>query len=871
MHIRSFIKGKAVRNILPAWWFWLLLPGSIFAFQQKAPGDRNENDPATGAWIRINQLGYLPAGVKVAVWCSKDEQALNEFKLVDAISGDAVFLAKAGKPFGSYGPFSAACRLDFSAFHREGIFFLQAGSTRSRTFVIKEGVYAGAADFCLRYMRQQRSGFNPFLKDSCHTHDGYTLYGPMQDSTHLDVVGGWHDASDYLQYVTTSANATYHLLAAYRDFPGAFEDHYQSNGLKGKNGVADVLDEAKWGLDWLLKMHPQNDWLFNQIGDDRDHQGMRLPKEDTNFYGKGLERPVYFCTGLPQGMGKYKNRSTGLASTAGKFASAFALGYLLFDSLDKHYAGTLLDKAASAWLLGLKKPGVCQTAPGRSPYFYEEENWTDDMELASAVLYQSQQKIIKEHDPIRKMADPLPEEPYRKLALQYARQEPVTPWLGADTARHYQWYPFVNIGHYELAKALKGKQRLEIIAYYRQGLERVWQKAKQNAFFRGIPFIWCSNNLTTAFAIQCYWYRKLSGDGRYIPLEQACFDWLFGCNPWGTGFVYGLPGGGLTPSDPHSAFTHLGHYPADGGLVDGPVYGNIYKKLIGITLYHPDAYKDFQSGLVVYHDDYGDYSTNEPTMDGTASLVYLLAAREAEGRETVKKTLVYDHGAIIRGDSAEKKIAIVFTGDEFAEGGPPIAGILRRQKVRASFFLTGRCYRNPLFRKNIRRLIQDGHYLGGHSDRHLLYCDWNRRDSLLVTKAVFTGDLLENYRSMQAFGIKKEQASFFLPPYEWYNDSIALWTTEMGLRLINFTPGTKSNADYTLPGMANYRNSKEILESILQYEKKDSSGLNGFILLLHAGTDPRRTDKFYGQLEALLLTLKARGYEFERVNELLRN
>jgi hypothetical protein len=52
-------------------------------------------------------------------------------------------------------------------------------------------------------MRQQRSGFNPFLKDSCHTHDGYVLYGEkagIKDSTHIDVVGGWHDASDYLQY-----------------------------------------------------------------------------------------------------------------------------------------------------------------------------------------------------------------------------------------------------------------------------------------------------------------------------------------------------------------------------------------------------------------------------------------------------------------------------------------------------------------------------------------------------------------------------------------------------------------------------------------------------------------------------------------------
>src|SRR5262249_17455514 len=148
-------------------------------------------------------------------------------------------------------------------------------------------------------------------------------------------------------------------------------------------------------------------------------------------------------------------------------------------------------------------------------------------------------------------------------------------------------------------------RRRIITGYYKEGINRVWQKAKANAFYRGVPFIWCSNNLTVSFAIQCYWYRQLSKDRSFEALEQANIDWLFGCNPWGTSFVYGLPANSDTPSDPHSAFTHLKHYPIDGGLMDGPVYGSIYKSLIGITLYEPDEYAPFQSDLVVYHDDYG--------------------------------------------------------------------------------------------------------------------------------------------------------------------------------------------------------------------------------------------------------------------------
>jgi len=94
--------------------------------------------------------------------------------------------------------------------------------------------------------------------------------------------------------------------------------------------------------------------------------------------------------------------------------------------------------------------------------------------------------------------------------------------------------------------------------------------------------------------------------------------------------VYGLPSGGDTPVDPHSAYTHLKNYPIDGGLVDGPVYTKIFKSLIGVQLNEADEYAAFQSDLAIYHDDYGDYSTNEPTMDGTASLIYLLAAKQGE-------------------------------------------------------------------------------------------------------------------------------------------------------------------------------------------------------------------------------------------------
>ncbi len=827
----------------------LLLIVALTSFTLKPSVD------STNSWVRINLLGYQPKSVKVAIWANKTNQVPDKFELIDQ-NGKVVYTSSNIKSFGAYGPFTATARLNFSDFKTPGKYFIRIGEIKSPTVIIDDEVYRHTADFALRYMRQQRSGFNPYLRDSCHTHDGFVLYGAkagINDSTHFDASGGWHDASDYLQYSTTSANATYHLLMAYRDFPQAFADTQQANGLDGKNGMADVLDEAKWGLDWLLKMHPMDNIMFNQLADDRDHISMRIPKEDSQ-YGKGFERPLYYIDGAPQQRGKFMNNTKGTSSTAAKFASAFALGSRAFSKSDETYAKTLSKKALSALAYANIKKGVTQTVSVKSPYIYAEDNWVDDMELAYASIPLGEEKSWKKNS---------------KQALDYAKLETITPWLTKDTANHYQYYPFVNIGHYELSK-LNPPMQKQLTIYYREGIEQVWERAQKNAFYRGIPFIWCSNNLTVAFAQQCFWYKKLSGEDTFTELEQANFDWLFGCNPWGTSMVYGLPSWGDTPTDPHSAFTHLKQYPIDGCLVDGPVYTSIYKNLIGIQLTKPDAYAEFQSDLAVYHDDYGDYSTNEPTMDGTASLIYLLAAFDSRVK-TLPKEFQAELGVITRGKKTEKKIALVFTGDEFADGGNSINKTLVDENVKASFFLTGRFYQKAKFRELIKTLKANGNYLGPHSNSHLLYNDWTKRDSLLVSELQFKTDLIWNYGAMEKFGIKMEEAKYFLPPYEWYNQQIADWTSEMDVQLVNFTAGTRSNADYTYPEMGkSYRNSNEIYQSIIDYNKSKPNGLNGFILLLHIGTDPRRTDKFYDQLPKLIKYLKNEGYQLVKINELLK-
>lgn len=401
----------------------------------------------------------------------------------------------------------------------------------------------------------------------------------------------------------------------------------------------------------------------------------------------------------------------------------------------------------------------------------------------------------------------------------------------------------------------------------KQGLEDLKRYAGDDPFQIGVPFVWCSNNFVVAAATQARLYRELTGDRSYAKMEAALIDWLWGCNPWGTSMICGLPAGGDNPEDPHSSITVLMQQTTYGGLVDGPVYKSIYENLRGIHLTDQDEYANYQNGKAVYHDDIGDYSSNEPTMDGTASLSYLLSSLEIEGQnDAVLSNLVKDsEGAVIRMDTTKANVYLLFSAHDFNDGGEIIAKTLKENQVKASFFFTGDFYSNASNKKLIEKLRADGHYLGAHSDKHLLYADWSKRDSLLHSRDEFESDLKANYQKMKEAGIDILDSKYFLAPYEWYNKSIVDWSSQLGLTLVNFTPGIRTNADYTTPDMKSYKSSDWILSDLKAKEDKLQGKLNGSMILIHLGTSDKRTDKLYNRLGDLIDFLKSRGYQINRL------
>ncbi len=411
-------------------------------------------------YLRVNQIGYFPGDAKIAVAFSESKKPVS-FELVDAKDGRSVWgPVHVKKNSGAYGRYHYYHLLDFSSFRESGTYQIRILKTgeESLPFRIGSHVYQGLANKMLIFMRQQRCGYNPFLDQVCHHKDGRTAYGPMPDGTYIDVSGGWHDAGDFLKYLMTSSNTVGRLLFCYQENPAKFPDSVDALGHPRPNGIPDVLDEAKWGLDWMLKMHPAPDELFHQVADDRDHLGVvwKLPSKDSANYGwgPGSYRVVYYATGKPQGLGKYKNTSTGIANLAGRYAAVMAMAARIWeqDLSDTVTAHRFLKAARQVYKMGLAQPGNQEGTPYLSPFRYHESTWADDMEWGATELY----KVTGTKS-------------YLDQAIKYARKIGSISWMGKDTTLHYQYYPFMNLGHFELYPLVDKAFQDTLAGYYRTG------------------------------------------------------------------------------------------------------------------------------------------------------------------------------------------------------------------------------------------------------------------------------------------------------------------------------------------------------------------------------------------------------------------
>ncbi|MFA3781687.1 glycoside hydrolase family 9 protein [Melioribacteraceae bacterium 4301-Me] len=528
-------------------------------------GCSNKISAESEIFIRVNQLGFLPDDLKTAVILSNTNLSGKIFSVIDKKNNMKIFSGRIGNNEGKYGDFNYTYVIDFSKVRNAGIYFIEVENQKSYEFKIGSGVYNQLAEYLLEFFKVQRCGYtNPKLHGVCHIADATSLIiGKNVVNQSVDVTGGWHDAGDYIKFLNTTAYSTYMLLFSYEFDPSKFS--FDNN----KNNVADILEEAKIGLDWMLRCHFKKDKLITQVQDLRDHEvGWRLPEDDSLQY----DRPAFV------GIGK---------NLIGIYTATMSLAYRIWKDVLNYpeFANKCLSSAKELYSIRNNVPNIDSSGTG----MYLDNNYYGKLALGAVELYLSTGN------------------------KNYLNDSEVY----ADSAGSDFWWSWGNINsivHYRLASIESKFQK-----YIFNNLIEFNKNKSNNLFGEGAELTWGTNVTLLGIALQNILWRRLTSSNNFDSLEIFQRDFILGRNPWGVSFIYKI-GTNYTKHFHHQIAYIKGELP--GGLAAGPATKSFLLKY-NMPVSQKDVYKKFQTDAAIYRDDRMDFITNEPTITGNATAIFV--------------------------------------------------------------------------------------------------------------------------------------------------------------------------------------------------------------------------------------------------------
>jgi len=512
------------------------------------------------SFIRMNQVGFRPNDIKSAIIISDSPITTDKF-IIKSRDNKVVFESSLiqDTAFNQYFKYSA--RIDFSDFKLPGEYYIQIKNIRSKPFKIGENVFNAIRDSLSIFFRVQRCGpTKPLLHQPCHLQDATEVIGYKNPSP-VDLTGGWHDAGDYTKFLFTTAFTTYMLLFSYEFEPRKFEFDLD------KNSVPDILEEARIGLDFLLRCDFANDAFITQVQDDRDHTvGWRLPENDTLTFN----RPAFVKM----------NRSQ-----VGIYAAVMALANRIWKS--RFYDNEFAEKCLKSGIKIFEMRDKISDFKDQEKY-YTDSNYVGKLALGAIELYNST-KSPK----------------YMKLAIEYGRKTEPDYW--------WSWGDFNSLAFYKLSSIDSN-----YISLLRKNLKHFAKNSEENFFNEPLNYSWGTTTTFLGVAIQSILYNRLTKDNRFDKLAFISRDFILGNNPWGISFIYGV--GHNFPKQTHSqiAFFNKGYLP--GALIGGPAPKSLFE---GRSIELKKSNRKFDYKDVIYFDSYDNYINNEPTISGNATALFV--------------------------------------------------------------------------------------------------------------------------------------------------------------------------------------------------------------------------------------------------------
>ena len=525
--------------------------------------------------IAVNQIGYLPNAYKSA---TLKGVALNQTaKLVNEETGETVLEEAIGEGSDDADTGEKEAVFDFSSVTAEGTYHVEAGDVTSFSFKIGKDVYDDALNAAIKMLYYQRCGTEldqdcagEFAHPVCHSQSA-VLYEDTSKS--IDVSGGWHDAGDYGRYTVAGATAAADLLLAYENYPAVFGDDI---GIpESGNGIPDVLDEARYELEWLLKMQTSDGGVYHKVTC-KNFPGEVMPQEETDTL---YVMPV----------------ST---TATGDFAAVMAIASRVYASVDKSFANKCLQAAKKAceYLDGIPVDTTGYRNPGDvSTGEYEDVNDEDERFWAYAEMLKTTGDSSYEY----------------ALNLHIPDSDYSLGWQGIGG---YGGYAILTADGVSSAIVSKVKEAAKKAA------DQVSNNANQYSYGSSIvgSYPWGSN-LTIANNGEFLLLMKNSFGSMDKDTVDKQLNYLFGNNATGYCFMTGF--GSLSPQSPHHRPSQATGKTVPGMIVGGPNSGLDDPYVQNVLSGMPPA--------KCYADNSQSYSTNEVTIYWNSPVIYLLAGEIA--------------------------------------------------------------------------------------------------------------------------------------------------------------------------------------------------------------------------------------------------
>lgn len=550
-----------------------------------------------GAGIFVNQVGYLSNLPKSFY----TDENVDSFYVVDNSTGIIYFSDALSLSINN--DVSTGLTLyegDFSSFDRLGSYFIRLSSGDSSfVFDISSSVFEDAYYKSLKGFYFQRCGVeltNEFAgvyhHPACHLNDG-TLHSTTGESGYLENKGGWHDAGDYGKYVVNAGVTVGTMLMAYEYFPEKFNQDDLDIPESG-NSVPDILDEARFELEWLLKMQREDGGVYFKLTRE-NFSGFVMPQTDN------VTRYIYQVS----------------STATGDFAAMMARASRLFKDFDSDFSNQCLDAAELAWSFLSNNSSIIPTGGFRNPdgtYTgeYGDGDDRDERLWASAELFETTGDSVYNQ--------------YFTSHYNYSGMISSTMWWG--NVKDLALLTYMLSVHSTASQTIKNNVNSSLINYCNSFVSG----SSQNGFgvtLNQYQYTWGCNSSVLNNAILLLFAYEQSKNEDYYNLALKQLDYILGINANNKSYVTGV---GSNP------VMHPHHRPSGADGITDPVPGLIAG---GPDRYLDDDvlrahYDNTTPPALCYIDDQGSYASNEIAINWNAPLVFVVGYFNSEGIVSVK-------------------------------------------------------------------------------------------------------------------------------------------------------------------------------------------------------------------------------------------